>query len=59
MRFAAVNVSKDQQPVRTPAADILRRIVGGEALGRMQPAVAPPKDLPVELDQRVRLVGEW
>ena len=59
MRFAAVNVPKEQQPARTPAAEFLRRMVAGEALGRVPPAAAPPRELPVELDQRVRMVGEW
>ena len=59
MRFAAVKVPKHQQPARTPATEIIRRIVAGEVLGRVLPTAAPPRELPVELDQRVRLVGEW
>ena len=59
MRFANVNVPKDKKPAHAPAAEIIRRIVAGEPVGRLQPAVAPPRELPVELDQRVRLVGEW
>ena len=59
MRFAAVKVPKHQQPARKPVAEILRRIVAGEVLGHVLPTTAPPGELPVELDQRVRLVGEW
>ena len=55
MRFAAVIVPK--QPPRTAPAELIRRLVAGEPL-RTQP-VPRPQDLPVELDQRVRLVGEW
>jgi hypothetical protein len=58
MRFAAVIIpTKPQQ--RAPAAEMLRRLVAGESLAR--PPLNEPKlqDLPVDLDQRVRLVGEW
>ena len=57
MRFAAV--VKNQPPaLRTPGAELFRRLVG------LKPPVEalPPKlrdDLPPDLDQRVRLVGEW
>lgn len=55
MRFANVNVPK--QPLRTPASELMRRLVG-EPLKRDLPPMKA-QDLPVELDQRVRLVGEW
>jgi hypothetical protein len=57
MRFAAINVPN--QPPRTPATELIRRLVAGEPLAKVQPAIPRPQDLPVELDQRVRLVGEW
>ncbi|MES2786707.1 MAG: hypothetical protein V4684_14690 [Pseudomonadota bacterium] len=59
MRFAAVKVPKNlRQPPRTTAAEMIRRIVAGEAV---VPAQIPARqvELPAELDQRVRLVGEW
>jgi hypothetical protein len=59
MRFAAVNVPK-QQPQRTSATELLiRRIALGEPLPPAQPAPVRQQDLPADLDQRVRLVGEW
>jgi hypothetical protein len=58
MRFAAVTVPV-KPPQRAPAAQLLRRLVAGESLTR--PLLAEPQlqELPVDLDQRVRLVGEW
>lgn len=58
MRFAAVIVPP-KPPQRAPAAELLRRLMAGEPLTR--PPVAEPQlqDLPADLDQRVRLVGEW
>ena len=60
MRFAAV-VVPPKAPQRAPATGLLRRLVAGEPLLR-NPLAEPrptPKDLPADLDQRVRLVGEW
>jgi hypothetical protein len=57
MRFAAVPPSK--QPPRIPAAELIRRLVTGESLARLHAPDAKPQDLPSDLDQRVRLVGEW
>jgi hypothetical protein len=60
MRFAAV-VVPPKPSQRAPAAELLRRLVAGEPLLRA-PSTQPqpaPKDLPADLDQRVRLVGEW
>ena len=58
MRFAAVIVPS-KPPQRAPAADLLRRLVAGEPLTRPFLAQPEPQDLPADLDQRVRLVGEW
>jgi hypothetical protein len=58
MRFAAVIVpAKPAQ--RALAAELLRRLVAGESLRRPFGAEPPPQEPPVDLDQRVRLVGEW
>jgi hypothetical protein len=59
MRFAAVAIPSKPQPQRAPAAELLRRLVAGESL--THPPLNEPQasDLPVDLDQRVRLVGEW
>lgn len=62
MRFAAVVVpSKPRQraPAPAPAAELLRRLVAGEPLTRPPLTETQPQDLPADLDQRVRLVGEW
>jgi hypothetical protein len=56
MRFAAV--PRPKQLPWTPA-ELIRRLVAGESLVRPQPAQEKPPDLPPDLDQRVRLVGEW
>ena len=58
MRFAAVIVPT-QSPQRVPAAELLRRLMAGEPLTRLPLAEPQPHDLPADLDQRVRLVGEW
>jgi hypothetical protein len=58
MRFSAAIQS--QQPLQTPtAADLIRRLVTGEALSRPPPMPEGSDELPIDLDQRVRLVGEW
>jgi hypothetical protein len=57
MRFAAV-VVPPKPSQRAPAAELLRRLVAREPLLRA-PATPALKDLPADLDQRVRLVGEW
>lgn len=57
MRFAAVKIPS-QQPPRTPAADVIRRLVWGESMARQRLA-PPPQEPPADLDQRVRLAGEW
>ncbi|MDB5872294.1 MAG: hypothetical protein JWQ07_1736 [Ramlibacter sp.] len=58
MRFSAA--IQPQQPLRMPAAaELIRRLVSGEMAQRPQPAPVRVEDLPADLDQRVRLVGEW
>ena len=56
MRFAAVPMPKSES--RSPAAEFVRKLLGTE-----QPLAPPPHQAPYEppqdLDQRVRLVGEW
>jgi hypothetical protein len=59
MRFSAAIQS--QQPLRNAAAtDLLRRLLTSP-VPQAKPAPAPiERDLaPLDLDQRVRLVGEW
>jgi hypothetical protein len=57
MRFSAA--IQPQQPLRTTtASDFIRRIVSGQ-LPQQQPAPVRADELPADLDQRVRLVGEW
>lgn len=58
MRFSAA--IQTQMPLRTPAAaELIRRLVSGEPVPRPQPLPQRVEDLPADLDQRVRLVGEW
>ena len=59
MRFAAVIVPKQPAPQRAPAAEFLRRLVAGQPLGQPFLTEPPLNELPADLDQRVRLVGEW
>ncbi|MEJ6021000.1 hypothetical protein [Ramlibacter sp. PS4R-6] len=58
MRFAAVPLPKTE-PTRSPAAEFVRKLLGGEKalLPQQAPALGEPP--PADLDQRVRLVGEW
>jgi hypothetical protein len=58
MRFAAVIVTTKPQQ-RAPAAELLRRLVAGESLAHPPSNEPKSQDLPADLDQRVRLVGEW
>jgi hypothetical protein len=47
-------------PLRTPAAaELIRRLVAGEPVQRAQPVPPCVEEPPADLDQRVRLVGEW
>lgn len=60
MRFA--NVPPRISHERAPAAEFLRRLIGAPAPGATtrQPQVQQRADEPPrDLDQRVRLVGEW
>ena len=58
MRFASVNVPKQQPTQRVPATELIRRLVARESAPR-NAAGERLQDLPADLDQRVRLVGEW
>ena len=55
MRFAAMPLPKNE-PQRSPAAEFVRRLLGDKP-ATPQPQVLPEQ--PVDLDQRVRLIGEW
>lgn len=58
MRFSAAIQPKPT--LRAPAAaELPRRLVSAEPQQRLQPAPAHADELPADLDQRVRLVGEW
>ena len=56
MRFASVPLPKSEQP-RSPAAEFVRKLLGDKP-AQPQPATQP-EHLPADLDQRVRLLGEW
>jgi hypothetical protein len=56
MRFASVPLPRTEQQ-RSPAAEFVRKLLGEPAVPP-QPAQAQPEP-PVDLDQRVRLAGEW
>ena len=58
MRFAAVPLPKTE-PQRSPAADFVRKLLGGEKAALPQPAPVQAESPPADLDQRVRLAGEW
>jgi len=51
------------EPPRSPAVEFVRRLVGADNLPRSTPEVKPVEakqaDPPMDLDQRVRLAGEW
>lgn len=58
MRFSAA--IHPQLPLRKPAAtEVLGRVGVPEPAQRRPPEAARNDELPVDLDQRVRLVGEW
>ena len=62
MRFAAAPVPPSEP--RSAAADFLLRLTGGKtpaasAAAQVRAAVEEVSELPAELDQRVRLIGEW
>lgn len=57
MRFPAIQI---QQPRRlSPAAELVRRLVTPPPLPQERIETAKRQELPLDLDQRVRLVGEW
>ena len=58
MRFAAVTIPQ-AEPQRSPAVEFVRRLVGVAEVLPAALSPAQPADPPVDLDQRVRLVGEW
>jgi len=59
MRFASVPMPKSEQ--RSPAAEFVCRLLGQPPVQpAMQSQTAPVQpEPPVDLDQRVRLLGEW
>jgi hypothetical protein len=58
MRFAAVPLPKSE-PHRSPAAEFVRKLLGGEKAAAPQTSPASSDPVPADLDQRVRLLGEW
>jgi hypothetical protein len=48
-----------KQPERNAASEYLRRLMQVPAAPRAEPVPARSEELPADLDQRVRLVGEW
>ncbi len=61
MRFANVQRTAQQQPLaqRGFAVEFMRRLTGSRPADKPAAVLAAPQDLPADLDQRVRLVGEW
>lgn len=58
MRFSAA--IKPKQPLRTPAVtEFVKKLVANEPVAHAEPAPPRADELPVDLDQRVRLIGEW
>ena len=57
MRFAAVPMPTTE-PQRSPAVEFVRRLVAGYKAAAV-PAQAKAAEPPADLDQRVRLLGEW
>lgn len=58
MRFSAA-IHPQQQLRRHAAAEFVRRLVAGQPQPKPEPEPARADELPQELDQRVRLIGEW
>ena len=62
MRFAAVNLARQtqrEQPQRSAFAEMISRWVGACQPTRAPAAAPATQELPADLDQRVRLIGEW
>ena len=57
MRFPAVQIRQPKRP--SPAADFVRRLVAPPPFTPEPNVPADRQELPVDLDQRVRLIGEW
>ena len=57
MRFASVPLAQPSEP-RSPAAEFVRKLIGAKPEAPVLPPQAP-QELPADLDQRVRLIGEW
>ena len=56
MRFPATQ----PQPTRNvPAAERVRTPVAEQSVPEQVPAPLRPDELPVALDERLRLIGEW
>ena len=58
MRFAAVPLPKTE-PQRSPAAEFVRKLLGADKAAAPQTVPNPADPVPADLDQRVRLLGEW
>jgi hypothetical protein len=58
MRFASVPMPKSE-PQRSPAAEFVRKLLSGDQPLQQLPVPASQEGVPADLDQRVRLVGEW
>jgi hypothetical protein len=58
MRLPAV-AQPIQPPRQAKAAQYLRRFLPAPSLPRTDPEPVRLQELPADLDQRVRLVGEW
>ena len=56
MRFAAV-IRQEHAPARSPQP--IRWFVPDELTEGAQPMAPEPQEMPVDLDQLVRLAGEW
>ena len=57
MRFPAVQIQQPKRP--SPVADFVRSLVTPPPLPQERNDPAKRQELPVDLDQRVRLIGEW
>ncbi len=58
MRFSAA--IQPRQPLRSPvAAEFIKRLLAAKPVERPVPPPTRVEELPLDLDQRVRLIGEW